>query len=109
MTNREASVRVSEANARRIIDSDHGNDNGIIFCRNADEAGVRPPSFGAVHPEGHSHLLKSKSSSSCSNRSISVMAIEQGRPVQEQIVESYLKLNRFVVTRLIDLYANVGA
>jgi hypothetical protein len=32
MTNREASVRVSEAHARRIIDSDHGNDNGIIFC-----------------------------------------------------------------------------
>lgn len=32
MTNREASVRVTEANARRIIDSDHGNDNGIIFC-----------------------------------------------------------------------------
>jgi hypothetical protein len=31
MTYREASVRVSEANARRIIDSDHGDDNGIIF------------------------------------------------------------------------------
>jgi hypothetical protein len=32
MTYREASVRVSEANARRIIDSDLGDDNGIIFC-----------------------------------------------------------------------------
>jgi hypothetical protein len=48
-------------------------------------------------------------SSGVLNVCASVMAIEQGRPVQEQIVESYLKLNRFVVTRLIDLYAIVGA
>lgn len=48
-------------------------------------------------------------SSGVLNVCASVMAIEQGRPAQEQTVESYLKFNGFVVTRLIDLYANVGA
>jgi hypothetical protein len=48
-------------------------------------------------------------SSGVLNVCASVMAIEQGRPDQEQTVESYLKFNGFVITRLIDLYANVGA